>query len=59
MALGARRDDVLRLVVGQGMLVAAAGIAAGLLCGLAASRVLQSLLFGLSGRHVTLACALV
>jgi putative ABC transport system permease protein len=50
MALGARRDDVLRLVVGQGMLVAAAGIAAGLLCGLAASRVLQSLLFGLSGR---------
>ena len=52
VALGARRGDVLRLVIGQGMLVSGAGILAGLLCAFGASRVLQSLLFGLSGRDV-------
>jgi predicted permease len=46
MALGARRADVLRLVVGQGMLLVLAGTAAGLLAALAAGRVVSSLLYG-------------
>ena len=45
MALGARRADVLRLVVGQGMLLVLAGTAAGLLAALAAGRVVSSLLY--------------
>ncbi|MDQ3698699.1 MAG: ABC transporter permease [Gemmatimonadota bacterium] len=46
MALGARRSDVLRLVVRQGMLPVAAGLAVGIGAALAATRVLQNLLFG-------------
>jgi putative ABC transport system permease protein len=46
VALGAARRDVLRMVVRQGMLLAAVGIAAGLAGGAIASRVLSSLLFG-------------
>jgi putative ABC transport system permease protein len=46
MALGARQADVLRLVVGQGALLAGAGIAIGLLAGLAVTRTMAALLFG-------------
>jgi len=45
MALGARPGDVLGLVVGQGMRLAAAGIAMGIVCGLAVTRLMGKLLF--------------
>jgi len=45
LALGARRRDVLSLVVGQGMRLALAGIGLGLAAALGFSRVLQTLLF--------------
>ncbi len=48
MALGARRLDVLRLVVGQGMGLALLGVLAGLLGALGLTRVLSSLLVGVA-----------
>ena len=48
MALGAERSDVLRLILRQGMTLAAAGMALGLAGALALTRVLRSLLFGVS-----------
>ena len=48
IALGAQRHDVLRLIVGQGALLLAAGIAIGLIGSFIASRFLASLLFGIS-----------
>ncbi|HXT16857.1 MAG TPA: ABC transporter permease [Gemmatimonadaceae bacterium] len=46
MALGAARSRVLALVVGQGMILAAAGVAIGLVGALALTRLLSSQLFG-------------
>ena len=46
MALGARSQDVTRLVVRQGMTLVAGGLTLGLLGALAASRLLQGLLYG-------------
>jgi putative ABC transport system permease protein len=48
MALGARPQDVLRMVFRQGVLLAAAGAAAGIAAAFALARVLDSLLFGVS-----------
>ena len=48
MALGARPADVQRLVVAQGMSLAAVGLAIGVLAALAATRLMTRLLFGIS-----------
>jgi putative ABC transport system permease protein len=46
MALGAQRSDVLRLVVGQGVKLAALGIFIGLAAAFGLTRLMASLLFG-------------
>ena len=48
MALGARRKDVLTLVVGQGMKLALVGVSLGLLASVALTRLMEKLLFGVS-----------
>jgi putative ABC transport system permease protein len=48
MALGAQQKDVLRLVVGQGMIMALIGVGVGLAASLALTRVMTTLLFGVS-----------
>jgi predicted permease len=47
MALGAERRDVLRLIVGQGLVLALVGAGAGLLLAFAVTRVLRRFLFGI------------
>jgi putative ABC transport system permease protein len=48
MALGAQRGDVMKLVVGQGMKLALAGVALGLLASAALTRLMEKLLFEVS-----------
>jgi putative ABC transport system permease protein len=48
MALGARRIDVLRMMLRQGLLPVALGLLAGLVIALAVSRTLEGLLFGVT-----------
>ena len=58
MALGAAKTDVLRLVLGQGARLALAGVAAGLVCALAATRLLSSVLVGVNALDpLTFGCA--
>lgn len=48
MAVGATASDVLRMVLGDGMRLTAIGVAAGLVLAAGASRVVASLLYGIS-----------
>jgi ABC-type antimicrobial peptide transport system permease subunit len=48
VALGAHRRDVLKLVIGQGMAVALTGVLFGLGAAMAVTRLIKSLLFGVS-----------
>jgi len=53
MALGAARGSIFALVIGEVIAVLAVGLAAGVLVSLAATRVLQQMLFGLSPHDFT------
>lgn len=48
MALGATRADIMRLVVGNGMLLTLSGIAIGVIVSWQLTRVMQNLLFGIT-----------
>jgi putative ABC transport system permease protein len=48
MALGARRGDVLRLILGQGAKMALAGVAAGAVSALGLTRLMSSQLYGVT-----------
>ena len=50
MALGAKRGDILRLVMGKSLRLIVCGTVVGLVASLAVSRVLASLLFGVGSR---------
>jgi putative ABC transport system permease protein len=50
VALGAQRNDVLRLVLGQGTRLALIGVTIGVIAALILSKLLESLLFGVSSR---------
>jgi len=52
MALGAQRTDVLRLVVRQGMLLTTMGVGLGLAGSLGLTRLISSLLFGVSATDI-------
>jgi ABC-type antimicrobial peptide transport system permease subunit len=48
LALGAQREDILRLILRQGVITTGIGVGAGLVAGLASTRVLASLLYGMN-----------
>jgi ABC-type antimicrobial peptide transport system permease subunit len=50
MALGAQSRDILGLVVGQGLMLVAMGLALGLLAAFGVSSLLGTMLFGISSR---------
>jgi putative ABC transport system permease protein len=52
MALGATRTDIMRLVVGNGMLLTLIGIGLGVAASLGLTRVMASLLFGITATDV-------
>ena len=52
VAMGAQRGDVFRLVLSQGTLLTAAGLAVGIAAALALTRYLNSVLFGITPSDV-------
>jgi predicted permease len=48
MALGARRSDVLRLVLGEGVKMALVGVVIGIACALALTRLMSNQIFGVT-----------
>lgn len=54
VALGASRDDVLRLVLGKGLALAALGVGAGLVAALAAGRLIGGMLYDVSPTDSTI-----
>jgi ABC-type antimicrobial peptide transport system permease subunit len=48
LALGAQTGNLLRMLLGQGLRLAAVGVALGLLAAIGFTRLLQGLLFGIS-----------
>jgi putative ABC transport system permease protein len=59
MALGAGRGDVVRMVIGQGMVPALVGVVVGVAASLALARFVSSLLFGVSETDPTTFVAVV
>jgi putative ABC transport system permease protein len=53
MALGAQATDIFKMIVGQGMLLALIGVVVGLAAAFLVTRVMESLLFGVSARDLT------
>jgi predicted permease len=53
MALGAQREDVLRLVMRESMILVGIGVAAGMAIAFGASRFVEALLFGLAPRDLS------
>jgi ABC-type antimicrobial peptide transport system permease subunit len=62
MALGAQRVDVMRLVLGEGIGLAAAGLTGGILCALVLTRLMASVLFDVKSydplAYASIACLL-
>jgi predicted permease len=59
MALGARRSDVLKLVISQGLRLTGIGLAIGLAAALAAARLLEPLLYGIGANDPATMMAVV
>jgi putative ABC transport system permease protein len=53
MSLGAQATDIFKMIVGQGMLLALIGVVLGLVAAFLVTRVMESLLFGVSARDLT------
>ena len=53
MALGAEKGDILRLIIGNGLLLTIVGIAIGWVTGLALTRVMQTMLYQIGTRDLT------
>ena len=53
MALGAEKGDILRLIIGNGLLLTIVGIAIGWVTGLALTRVMQTMLYQVGSRDLT------
>jgi putative ABC transport system permease protein len=52
MAIGAQPSDILKMIVGQGMLLASIGVVIGVVAAFFLGRIIEMLLFGVSGRDL-------